>query len=510
MRSWLVAVGLCMATAVQAQERTVTARVVEIAGADLYLDAGGDAGLAEGDTLVVRRAADTAPVGAFIVVAVSSARAVVSFAGAPFAVTRGDALVLTLHGATEVTAAPAPAVAPPVAGPSRSHAGVQLHGSAAIDVQGSHNTTIGFGANPELLIQDYAVPATRLRVVLSNLPGGGRFITSLRASQQVGSASLFDRGTVMRVYDAHYERDAGLARIEVGRFFSPYEPFSGIWDGALLRLGGAQGFGLGVAGGYQPELGDEGFSTTVPKFAAFADFRQDRGPVRLDADLSAHIWRPTDGTPDRTFLGWSQHLRVGGVRLDHLVEVDQSTTGSWNLTRLDVRTGIPMGSRFQVSAEYYRDRLWWWSSTPDSLLPTQDRVTTGASYQFGAGFISADATLLLSGTTVQGHTYSGSLQLPEIASRVSLGGAVSYWTLGTITGLVATPTLRWRLGLLRPSLTYEFFRSTTPNTTSISHGGILGFVIPWTRGLESSLRFTARYGQNVHSFGMYSSLRLFF
>jgi len=345
---------------------------------------------------------------------------------------------------------------------------------------------------------------------VSNLPGGGRLVTNLQGSQQVGTASLFDRGTVLRVYDAHYEQDAGPAHFDVGRFFSPYEPFSGIWDGALLRVGGTQGPGLGVEGGFQPTLGDEGFSTAVPKFAAFADFRHFGSALRLTTNVSAHIWRPTDGTADRTFVGWSQQLGLGSLRLDHLIELDQSTAGGWSLTRLDARAAVPVTSGLQLSAEYFRDRLGWLNTTPDSLFPTQDRATGGASYQFGSGFVSANVTLLLSGTTVQGRTYSGSLSLPRVAGSVSFSGAVSYWALGASTGVVATPTLAWRLGSLRPSLTYEFFRSTAVNISSISHGGEFALMLPLQRGLEAMLRLTARYGQNVQSFGLYSSLRLSF
>jgi hypothetical protein len=512
MRPWLAALGLCVAVAAHAQERAVAARVTQIAGADLYLDAGSNAGLARGDTLVVRRATGAAPVGTFVVVAVTETRAVVSFAGAPFPLTRGDALVLTAHGPAAPVAPPAaPAAAPPPAPRAvTALSGPQLRGSVAMDVLGSHSTTIGFGANPERVGRDYAIPAMRLQAVMSNLPGGGRFVTSVQGTQQVGAASLFDRGTVLRVYDAHYEQDLGAAHFALGRFFSPYEPFSGVWDGALVRVGGAQGFGLGVEGGFQPRLGDEGFTTATPKFAAFADFRHFAGAVRLSTNVSAHIWRPTDGTADRTFLGWSQQLALGSVRLDHAIELDQTAGGGWSLTRFDARAAVPVTAGLQLSAEYYRDRLGWLDIASDSLLPREDRASASASYQFGAGFVSAGVTLLVSGTTVQGHTYSGSLAFPRVVGPLSFSGAVSYWSLGASSGLVATPTVAWRLRTLRPSLTYEFFRSTAAGVSSISHGGNLSLALPLARGLESIVRLTVRYGQNVQSFGMYSSLRLSF
>ena len=501
------------------QERSFTARVVEIAGANLYLNIGTAQGLGATDTLAVRRAPGGPRVGTLAVMAATETRAMVGFVGQPFPVTRGDSLVLVptrsapagVGGAAPAAAAPPPPPRTRPTGPRREEVGTSVSGSAALDVLGNHTTTVGFGADPERATRDFTVPSLRFQMTAANLPGGGQFSLSARGTQQEGTTTLFDRSTVLRVYDAHYQQDLSSVRVMAGRFFNPYERFSGVWDGALVRVGGARGLGVGVAGGFQPRSGDEAFTTSVPKLAAFAGFRTSGGIASWDADLSAHIWRPSDGTADRTFVGWSQRLRVSGVRLDHLMEFDRNATGAWTLGRFYARAGVPLTSGLELSADYWRDQLNWWDVQPDSVVvPSRERASTGLSYGSRGVWVSADVTLLLSGTQVDGHTYSGSLRFPLLGDRISLSGTGSYWTRGTTSGVVASPSLAWRLGAARPSLTYEFFRSATAGTAVVSHSGIASVSLPLAQRLQWLLQLRARFGQNLQSAGLYSSLRVTF
>src|SRR5690606_5813110 len=79
----------------------VRARVTYIAGSNVYVDAGSEQGIRAQDTLAVFREADGARLGAVVVLSVTDARAVATFAGRPFTLTRGTALLLELprHGA---------------------------------------------------------------------------------------------------------------------------------------------------------------------------------------------------------------------------------------------------------------------------------------------------------------------------------------------------------------------------------------------------------------------------
>jgi hypothetical protein len=500
-----------------AQERAVPVRVVEIAGANLYVNVGAAAGLSAGDTLAVRRAAAAAPVGALVVVAVSAERSVLTFAGRPFPVTRGDELLLSTNGAAPVAAVSPARGSEPRRPGAASRAPVQVRGSATLEVFGSTTTTLGPGADPARLSSSFAIPSARLQTSAWNLPGGGRLGLNVRVSQQSGPATLFDRKQVVRVYDAHYDQPVSVFRLLVGRFFSPYESFSGSWDGAMLRAGGMQGFGLGVAAGFMPSRGDETFSADVPKYAAFAGFRSRGRAVRWDTDVSAHAWRPRQGAAERTFLGWSQRLGILGVRLDHRVEVDRSDSGTWDLTRLDARVGVPLGSALEVSAGYFRDRLSW-TDVPldtltaafDTLISPRERFTAGAGVQVADMYLSADLTLRLSGAHISGHTYSGSLRLPEVAGT-AVGGVVSYWTGETGgTGLLAMPSLDVRLGGVRGRLGYEYFQFSLNGVASVTHGVDLNVTLPWARRLESVFGVNLRYGQNLRSESGYSSLRLVF
>ena len=209
------------------QEALVPARIVEIAGANLYLDAGTDAGVRAGDTLVARRAAGDTPLGTLVVIAATGTRAVVTFAGRPFAVTRGDALLLAVPSAG-VPAAPAEAPTP-LARAQRVPIGrVRISGSAGLDVLSARTTTFGLGADPVRVVRDFTVPSLRLQTSVRNLPGGGRLNLSLRASQQSGPATLFDRSTIVRVYHANFDQQWAVARVLLGRFLAPFEPFSGL------------------------------------------------------------------------------------------------------------------------------------------------------------------------------------------------------------------------------------------------------------------------------------------
>ncbi len=496
----------------RAQEPAVAVRVVEIAGANLYLDAGTAAGLAPADTVEVRRAAGGDPAGILVVVAASEKRAVAVFGGRPFPVTRGDVLMLTIRGAgaparsggVAIPAPPRQRLAPRAWRPAR------LEGSAAFEVVGRRSTTYGLGSGPEQVSRDFAVPTLRLQAVIRDLPGGGRLTIQGRASQQTGSSGLFDRGTVVRVYEAYYEREAGSARFLAGRFFGPYEPFSGAWDGLLVRWGGPQGVSAGLAAGFQPARGDERLSTQVPKVTAFAGFRWWGPGWRVESDLSAHAWRPRDGTPDRTFVGWSQRLGLGGVRLDHLMELDRQVDGGWKLERLDARAAAPLASRIELSAEYFRDRLGSWGAPPDSEIAGTDRLLAGARYRFPGGWLSGDVAWLAPAGGSRGRSYSAQLQLPELAGAVSLKGSVSYWTMGGNRGLVAIPQLGWPRGPGQPTIAYEMYRSSVAAASTVSHGGEVMLRLPVGEQVEWLLRLSARYGQNLRSAGIVSSLRLAF
>src|SRR5690606_30852065 len=97
----LAAAAAAAPAAAQDAAPRVRARVTYIAGSNVYFDAGSGQGIRAQDTLAVFREADGARLGAVVVLSVTDARAVATFAGRPFALTRGTALLLELprHGA---------------------------------------------------------------------------------------------------------------------------------------------------------------------------------------------------------------------------------------------------------------------------------------------------------------------------------------------------------------------------------------------------------------------------
>src|SRR6185503_10047724 len=89
--AFLALIPVTLGAQTRAPQRVV---VVQIAGSNLYLNAGNDSGVVTGDTLSVGRPGSELN-GSFLVITATATRSVVSFAGPAFAVTRGDTLLLT-------------------------------------------------------------------------------------------------------------------------------------------------------------------------------------------------------------------------------------------------------------------------------------------------------------------------------------------------------------------------------------------------------------------------------
>ncbi|MBP8136815.1 MAG: hypothetical protein KAY61_01320, partial [Candidatus Eisenbacteria bacterium] len=187
--------------------------VVQIAGANVYLNVGADSGIVTGDTVAVRKRADAAPVGALTVVSATRTRSVLTFAGTPFPVTRGDTLFISARPRDAVTGMPAPvamAATRPRAPPAMA-SGPRVDGAVALEMYGSHSETVGLGADPIRTTRDIGMPAVRFNTMVSG--DRTRFRLSMRAQQRTGPTSVWDRSTRIRVYEARLERSIGAARL---------------------------------------------------------------------------------------------------------------------------------------------------------------------------------------------------------------------------------------------------------------------------------------------------------
>ncbi|HEX8384713.1 MAG TPA: hypothetical protein VF576_00935, partial [Rubricoccaceae bacterium] len=267
---------VCAQTAA-AQTVRLDVQVVQIAGADAYLDRGTEAGLVPGDTVEAERAGVV--VGALRVTSATATRAVATTVGAPFALTRGDRLVLLLARA----AAPPPvAETPVVPGPpartsiltrpgdrpvaGTSGARLRVTGRVQTGLSGFQSTTTPADGTAPVGRTD-ALPFASLRADVTGLPGGARLRLNGRAARTGGAS-----GVDLSVYEAALEGGRGAVRVQAGRFASQTERASGFWDGLDVRVGSDRA-GAGALGGLQPDR-----TTGLPggplKLAAYAYLRR--------------------------------------------------------------------------------------------------------------------------------------------------------------------------------------------------------------------------------------------
>jgi len=481
--------------------------VVEyIAGSNLYIDAGTQSGIVDDDTLMVFTQADGVLLGTFVVVTVTRERAVVTFASDPFPVTRGKTLHLVLGRTTAVFPSPVTERRGTEAQRRATGFGPQVSGRLSVDVNALQTRSEAPEIGVEPTDRTFTTPTARLRMNMTRLPGDLRFQINTRASARYASTDLTQPEQSFRVYQASLAREWRMAQFEAGRFYSPYETFSGYWDGALLRVGG-DGFGVGAAVGFQPERSNETFSSNLPKYTAFVNAGHRGRSVFFDTDLSFHEFRPRDGTANYRFIGWSQQLRVGGFQVGHRIQVDHDAiAGKWVVTQLLARSSIPLGRRITVRFRYALRQ-------PDPFLlqdtvvsTRRDQGSAGLSFWLGNGTISADVI----GNRVEGdpisYTYSGSFSFPNTALLgLGVSSTINYWVLGDTKAVYASGALSRSFGRFHSRVAYYRYQ-TEALTTVLTHTAEVSLTFPVTQRLYTSLQGRIQRGENLNSNNLYTGL----
>lgn len=489
--------------------------VVQIAGATLYLDAGTDAGVRTGDTLIIRRAPTAAPVGSTVVIASTGTRSVVTFVGTPFPVTRGDSLFITpvSGGAAAVTTALGPAptsrapprrIPRPDAGPS-----TRMDGALGLEMWGSHSETVGLGADPVRTTRNIGIPAVRLRTRLSN--DNSSLDLNLRAEHRTGPTSVFDRATRIRVYQARYDRRAGALNFSAGRFFSDFDHASGFWDGVSLRVGDYQGLYGGIAAGFEPLRGNEEFSTELPKAAVFVGSRSSTERVDLSTDLSYHQTFSNDVALERSVVDFAFRLRAGRFGLSQDLEASPPTPmGTWGISRFILRGSASLG-RAELYAAAVSDRPLVMDTAWVLPLNRRERVSAGVSMSSAKGFFG-DVNLAINGPrdSTSGFSAGAMAAFPGLFrdGTVSING--SYFTSDGNSGFTAAPAIEYRLGLARLRGGYQFFRVEGPLYSITTHGVDFRFSRSLSTRTNWVVQVNSRVGHNIQSTNVYSSFELRF
>jgi len=529
--AFLVAL-LALATPSEAQERPprITVRVRQVAGSSVYLDVGTKDGLAAGDTLAVfRDSTDRAP-ERLVVVASSESRSVLTFAGAPFPLTRGASLTLQLlRRPGEAAAIPAgetskertgeiskavvevplpqrePAVSTPGPslgeGASTPRPGRPAHGRLTFGFSGVRSSTQFGGSDPVNVDRTFATPAMGLVLTVPDAVGRLQLRTNMRLEYRYSNQDIIQPSLATRVYAAALEGEFDRFRVALGRFHSPVEPFSGFWDGALLRVG-RPGLGIGAIAGFEPDRWNQSPSSSIPKATLFVDGRSRGDGWLWSGNLSAHEVRPRNGEAQHTFFGASQRLSTGALYFSQDLEVDRDPlSGSWKLSRLLVRGSVQLVRGLDLRAGVAREQPWIPGLTGSPFGYRRDRANAGLAYHGPGGYLAVDASMGrdVSGERTWGGTGIFSLSRLPGMPRVGLSASVARWSGAYGTSETAAPTLSFDLAPARLRLGYRISRNDYLRDRLTTHAGEAALDLPFASEFRLSARARMQFGGYLSS-----------
>lgn len=491
------------ASAGLAQTGRIDVTVEYLAGSNIYIGAGRERGILDGDTVQVYSVEGGLLLGALRVISASADKAVMTFVGDPFPITRGNSLSLAFEampaqgpvaGAGEVGATPGAQLAPRGYGP-------QLSGRLTADMN-LLSSQVGFpGSNLESVDRLFALPALGLRATLARLPGGITLNTNLRLAYRYSSDKAIEPEPSARIYEAAISKTFGRSvLVQAGRFYNPYERFSGYWDGALVRLGG-RNLGAGVATGFEPERANESLSSQLPKYTAFVDYRYRSGDFAYAGDVSVHSVQPRNDLLEHTYFGWSQRLGWQRFRVSSDLQVDRDpANGGWVISELFLNTSIPLGQRLILGGRYVRRRPYLIWAGDDPLGERREQAGAGLTYSGLGGFIGFDVTANRWEDGERSLTYGSSLAIPRTSIwDLGVSASASYWSRGGTDALVLSPGLNRSFGLVESRLGYQLYRNGNPSGAIETHAVDLQLSFPLSRRSYASLGGQLRFGDALQS-----------
>ena len=493
----------------RAQDLPRSAVVVDfVAGEDIYLGIGASQGVEVGDTLALFRSQEPNSV-AFaraLVTGASRARSVVVVLDDVSPLVRGDVLYVVTSGpggtaeqarVSDNTVAARPAQRPDAATPTglaQAQSGPRWSGLASVDVAARESTVSWSGNLAGETRRRFATPTGRLTLRGTGLPGGWRVDASLRAAYRYTDGPVVTPTTSIRAYGLSVaNRIQGLGMdVRLGRFYNPFETYSGYWDGLLVRVGSERGAGIGVVAGLQPNRYNEAPSQETRKISAFVNYSAGRGAKWYSTDASFHVIRPGNGpVADRTFLGWSQRATLGTVRVDQRLQVDRDEgTGTWSLTRLRVRSSVGLGpARLEVGVG--RSKPSYLRYVEGVTAPSRDQANLGLTMDRRGIRASIRVGVTESDGVDRGMTIGGSVR--GSLGRMGLSASASRWSRSTMTTISFSPGVDFRIGRSQTRLRYRYYRVDGLALTT-SHTAEIGTSLYIQGGLQLRVQAQQQWG----------------
>jgi hypothetical protein len=438
----LTALGLLLTITVARGQRVdvrhISAAVTYISGTSVYAGAGSKAGLAQGDTLLLRRSSQQVAIAVVSAVSSSSCSAQVLSQSVPPAV--GDSVFITKTVRIEEPAVPVQAELPatPIRQRNFDTGPNMVTGRFALQ----YGMAGVMGRRP-----DYSVPAAVMRLDVARLFGTGLTLSLHgRTSYDLENRSSFATpGSPMswRVYElsVSYEDQRSWYGYSLGRVMSRYVGGLGVVDGgqAFARVGG---FTLGALGGVQPNFTTSAFDPDLQKFAGFVNYSWG-GNVFARSDITlAYGQEMLKGKLDRNFLYLQTSLRFGSnlflyqsTELDlHAMDSGVRTnqigfTNSFITVTYNPVSWLTVNGGYDATRTVYKFESM--KSIADSLLDRSLKEGFRGSVGFRLPMnlvLTASGNLrLASGASPSAHTLGGTLRMSDIArSGINVGGGYAH------------------------------------------------------------------------------------
>jgi hypothetical protein len=499
------------------QAKAPTARVTYVAGNNVYVAVGRDAGILPGDTLSL-----ALPGGELQKALVRSAmrdRSVLELPGAADFLRPGDLLQLTGYSdlATETPAdSPSLIIPPPIAeesAPTRSPTSSKrastsrrrsrFNGRIMTGVGGLHSETKSSTGLTEPTSRGFITPWASLQLQGRDLPYDLAFRTRLRVDYRHTTGRPTSPDLLVRAYEAVVERSFTGGAVQIGRFSNRYAVTGGYWDGVLVEYG-PKDSGIGASFGFLPIRSNGSFSTETPKVALFAHNRHRVQNLRQTIfGWYQEIYLP-GLQPSRRNFGLSHRAQLSGIASNNRIELDRDPeSGNWVVTRGSAQLSgrinrwVSVRGRYEIRQPYSMYR-------PFAVISyRRDQITTGATIQFQRSSLGADVVWNYSYRPGESRAVDGtSFRLyagASLSPTLRFTAAGNYWTSTNGNSSLFNFGASRSFARVFTRLNYQYSRSTRFATNVASHVVSAGLSAPLSRRIRSTADVRFQGGSNLTS-----------